>query len=126
VADFVYGFVVYGNLLTGSFAAQPGIYRTAADQVAYMPVGAAGIFLAMIAAVLLFARGNHPRGVGGGITFGLLLGIFAIGVAVLVNYATLNIRGDRAARMVVAAAGEWLVVGAVSGAVYGTGPRPAA
>jgi hypothetical protein len=129
IADFAYGFVVYGNLLTGSFLAQTGVYRTAVAQMAYMPFGAAGIFVAMIAAVLLFARGNYRPGAAGGVVFGFLLALFAIGAAVVVNYATLNISGDHAAKMIAAALGEWLLVGTVIGAVYGpgapkgTGPR---
>jgi hypothetical protein len=122
VADFAYGFVVYGNLLTSSFLAQPGIYRTAEMQMAYMPIGAGGILLAMIAATLLFASGSR-RGAVGGLRFGLLLAMFAIGAAVVVNYATLNITGDHAVKMIAAALGEWLVVGTVIGAAYGPGPR---
>jgi hypothetical protein len=61
IADFAYGFLVYGNLLTGSFLSQTGIYRTAGAQMAYMPYGAAGIFVAMIAATITYARGTGAR-----------------------------------------------------------------
>ena len=122
ITDFAYGFVVYGNLLTSSFLAQAGIYRTAEMQMAYMPIGAGGILLAMLAATLLFASGSR-RGVIAGLTFGLLLAMFAIGAAVLVNYATINMTGDHAVKMIAAALGEWLAVGAVIGAAYGQGPR---
>ena len=50
--------------------------------------------------------------------FGLLIAVFSIGTNVVVNYATLNMTEDHAARMVLAALGEWLVVGAVIGLVY--------
>ena len=33
VADFAYGFAVYGNLLTSSFLAQGAIYRSAKSQI---------------------------------------------------------------------------------------------
>jgi hypothetical protein len=82
IADFAYGFLVYGNLLTGSLLSQTGIYRTAGAQMAYMPYGAAGIFVAMIAAPSR-TPAAQARGVPGGITFGALLGLFAIGVAVV-------------------------------------------
>jgi hypothetical protein len=108
IADFVYGFVVYGNLLTGSFLAQPGIYRSAEAQMANMPLGAA----AMLFAVSSF------RGLGGGMWFGLLLAVFAIGSGVVVNFATINMTEDHASRMMLAALGEWLVVGAVIGLIY--------
>jgi hypothetical protein len=117
VADFVYGFVVYGNLLTSSFLAQGGIYRSAEAQMEHMPVGAAALLLAMVVAAMLFSVSNF-RGVGGGLQFGLLLAVFVIGTSVVVNYATLNMSEDHAARMVLAALGEWLVCGAVIGLIY--------
>jgi hypothetical protein len=123
IADFGYGFVVYGNLLTSSFLAQTGIYRSAEAQMANMPIGAGGIVLAMMAATLLFASGGHRRGMADGAAFGLRLAMFVIGAVVIVNFATLNITAGHAAMMAVAALGEWLVVGVVIGAVYGLGRR---
>ncbi len=40
LADFVYGFLVYGNLLTASVAAQSGIYRSAEAQMANFSIAA--------------------------------------------------------------------------------------
>ena len=117
IADFAYGFAVYGNLMTSSFLAQGGIYRAAESQMEYMPIGAAGLVLAMVAAAMLFAVSSF-RGVSGGVQFGFLLAVFAIGTGVVVNYATLNMTEDHAANMTAAALGEWLVVGAVIGLVY--------
>lgn len=117
IADFVYGFVVYGNLLTGSFLAQSGIYRSADAQMANMPLGAAGILLAITAAAMLFASSGF-RGLGGGLGFGLLLAVFAIGSGVVVNFATIDMTEDHASRMMLASLGEWLVVGAVIGLIY--------
>lgn len=117
IADFGYGFVVYGNLLTSSFLAQPAIYRSAEAQMANMPLGAAGILLAIIAATMLFAASGF-RGLGGGLGFGLLLAVFAIGSGVVVNFATINMTEDHASRMMLASLGEWLVVGAVIGLIY--------
>ncbi len=117
VADFAYGFVVYGNLLTESFLSQGAIYRSAESQTAYMPIGAAGIVLAMAAAVMVFAASRF-RGLSGGLQFGLLIAVFSVGTNVVVNYATLNVTEDHAAVMVLAALGEWLIVGAAIGLVY--------
>jgi hypothetical protein len=118
VADFVFGFVVYGNLLTSSFLAQSGIYRAAEAQMAYMPVGAAGLAVAMFAATILFANSPRPAGLASGLAFGFLLAVFTIGTCVIVNFATLNMTTDHAVKMGVAALAEWLVVGAVIGLVY--------
>ena len=117
IADFAYGFIVYGNLLTGSFLAQAGIYRSAEAQMANMPLGAAAILLAITAATMLFAVSSF-RGLGGGLWFGLLLAVFAIGSGVVVNFATINMTEDHASRMMLASLGEWLVVGAVIGLIY--------
>ncbi len=117
IADFVYGFVVYGNLLASSFLAQGAIYRSADAQMAHMPIGAAALFLAVLAAAMLLAVSNF-RGLGGGLQFGLLLAVFAIGTSVVVNYATLEMSEDHAARMLLAAVGEWLLVGGVIGLIY--------
>jgi hypothetical protein len=117
IADFVYGFAVYGNLLTSSFLEQGAIYRSAEAQMSYMPIGAAGIALAMVAAAMLFAVSNF-RGLSGGLQFGFLLAVFAIGTSVVVGYATLNVTEDHAARMVLAVLGEWLIAGAVIGGIY--------
>jgi hypothetical protein len=117
IADFAYGFAVYGNVLTSSFLAQGAIYRSAEAQMEYMPIGAAGVVLAMIAAAMLFAVSSF-RGIAGGMQFGLLLAVFAIGSGVVINYATLTMTEDHASRMVLAAFVEWVLVGAVIGAVY--------
>jgi hypothetical protein len=117
IADFVYGFGVYGNLLTGSFLAQGAIYRSADAQMANMPLGAAAILLAITAATMMFAASAF-RGLSGGLWFGLLLAVFAIGTGVVVNFATINMTEDHASRMMLAALGEWLVVGAVIGVIY--------
>jgi len=117
VTDFAYGFAVYGNLLTSSFLAQGATYRSAEAQMEFMPIGAAGVALAMVAAAMLLAVSTF-RGIAGGLQFGLLLAVFAIGSGVVVNYATITMSEDHAARMVLAALGEWLLVGAVIGAVY--------
>lgn len=117
IADFAYGFVVYGNLLTSSFLAEGAIYRSAETQMEYMPIGAAGIVLAMVVAAMLFAVSNF-RGLAGGLQFGLLLAVFLIGAGVVIEYATMNMTEDHAARMVLAVLGEFLLVGAVIGLVY--------
>ena len=117
VANFLYGFAVYGNLLTSSFLAQGTIYRSAEAQMANMPLGAAAILLAITAATMMFAASAF-RGLSGGLWFGLLLAVFAIGTNVVVDYATINITEDHASRMMLASLGEWLVVGAVIGVIY--------
>jgi hypothetical protein len=117
IADFLYGYAVYGNLLIDSFIAQPGIYRSAEAQMANMPLGAAGVLVAMLAATMIYARGR-ARGLAAGVSFGALVAAFVLGACVVVNYATINMSAQHAAVMAAAAVGEWVVVGVVIGAVY--------
>ena len=42
VVDGVYGFVVYGNILSGEFARYPAIYRSSETQTPFLPLMFAG------------------------------------------------------------------------------------
>src|SRR5580692_6432939 len=92
VVDAVYGFIVYGNLLTSQFERFPGVYRPAATQGAYMPFLFGGVFLAMLAAAFIYAKGYEGgSGIAEGIRFGMLIGLVEIGYSVMVSYAITNI-----------------------------------
>jgi hypothetical protein len=119
VFDAAYAFGVYGTLLAPEFAKYPGVYRSAQTGPAYLPLMFGGLFIAIIAAALIYAKGYEGgSGAAEGIRFGLLLGLFVVLAFANVNYAVLNI-GRRLAVMV-AAAGfvEWLIIGTVIGVVY--------
>ena len=47
IVDGLYGFVVYGNLLTAQFALYPGVFRPLEAMNAKMPFLFAGLLLAM-------------------------------------------------------------------------------
>jgi hypothetical protein len=119
VVDGLYGFVVYGTLMTGQFAAYPGVYRPADVQAPFMPYLFGGIFLAMIAASCIYAKGYEGgSGVMEGARFGALVGILEVGYSVLVSYAILNIGRRLTLGMAAAALAEWIITGIVIGAVY--------
>ncbi len=123
ITDLIYGFIVYGMLLTGSFARYPNVYRPTDLQMAYMPALAVGILLAMLAASMIYAKGYEGgSGVQEGARFGVLMALFAIGYATLVNYATINLGRRHTLYMAAAALAEWLLAGVVIGLVY----RPSA
>ncbi len=118
IADMAYGFAVYGNALTNQFAEHPGVYRPAAD-ASYMPFLMLGVFVASLAASYMYAKGYEGRGgLGEGLRFGAVLGLFALGYAGIVNYAVLNISSTLGMCMACAAFVEWLLVGTVIGLVY--------
>ena len=119
IFDAVYGFVVYGMLLAPQFARYPGVYRTNEDGMAYLPLMFAGLFIAIVAAAIVYAKGYEGgSGMAEGARLGILLGVFVAFAFGGVNYAVLNI-GRRLALMT-AAAGfvEWLAIGTVIGLVY--------
>ena len=123
VVDAIYGFGVYGTLLAPEFAKYPAVYRSNEAGQAFLPLMFGGLFLAIAAAAIIYAKGYEGgSGAAEGIRFGFLLGVFVVFAFAGVNYAVLNI-GRRLAVMT-AAAGlvEWLLIGTVIGAVY----KPAA
>ncbi|HTK29845.1 MAG TPA: hypothetical protein VL309_09855 [Vicinamibacterales bacterium] len=119
IVDAVYGFVVYGNLLTAQFSAYPGVYRAPATQGAYMPILFAGIFIAMLAASFIYAKGYEGgSGAAEGLRFGIVLGLVAVGYSALVSYSILNIGRRLGVSMTCASLVEWIVAGLVIGLTY--------
>jgi hypothetical protein len=120
LVDAVYGFLVYGILLTPVFARYPAVYRPATAPPVYMAIMFAGIFVAMLFATAIYAKGYEGRGSGvaEGARFGLLIGLFAATYLGAVNYGTLNIGRRLAAFAGIAGIVEWIAVGITVGAVY--------
>lgn len=120
IVDAIYGILVYGTALTSQFARFPGVYRSA-DQATYMPILFCGIFLAMLAATFIFAKGfEGGSALGEGIRFGILIGVVEVGYASIVGYAMTNIGRRLALSMTIANFVEWVIAGAVIGLVYGS------
>jgi hypothetical protein len=119
IVDGIYGFLVYGMALTDTFAQYPGVYRPADAQMPFMPYLFLGIFIAMLSATYIYAKGYEGgSGVAEGARFGVCIGFLAIGYAVIVGYATTNIGRRLTAMMAVAALVEWIIDGVVIGLVY--------
>src|SRR5437762_2330138 len=92
VAYFLYGFLVEGLLIRKDFAPYTALYRSAESAMRHMPLGFAGVLVAVFVAAMMYAKGYEGgSGVAEGARFGLLLGIFVACTFVGVNYATLNI-----------------------------------
>ena len=120
VVDAVYGFIVYGNILSNQFAQYMDVYRPVATQGTYMPFLFGGMLLAMLAASFIYAKGYEGgSGVAEGARFGFLIGILEVGYSVLVSYAILNIGRRLTAYMGAAAIVEWVIAGIVIGLIYG-------
>jgi len=119
VWDAVYGFIVYGMLLTPEFARYPAVFRANDAGMAFLPLMFAGILVAMMAAAAIYAKGYEGgSGLAEGSRFGVLLAVFVVCIFTSVNYATLNIGRRIAATLACAGLVEWFVAGIVIGAVY--------
>jgi hypothetical protein len=57
VWDAIYGFCVYGVLLAPEFAKYPNVYRSNEAGMAFLPMMFAGIFVAMLVATMIYAKG---------------------------------------------------------------------
>ena len=123
VVDAVYGFIVYGTILSSEFGRYPAIYRPNDVAPGYMPILFGGILLAMLVASYIYAKGYEGgSGVQEGMRFGVLVGLLVFGYVGVVNYAILNIGRRLAGSLGIAGLVEWTIAGMVIGAVY----KPAA
>ena len=119
VFDACYGFLVYGMALAPEFARYPGVYRSNEAGQAFLPLMFGGLFIAIAAAAIIYAKGYEGgSGAAEGLRFGALLGVFVVFAFAGVNYGVLNIGRKLAVEAAAAGFVEWLGVGAVIGLVY--------
>ncbi len=126
IVDAVYGFIVYGNVLTAEFARYPGVFRPADTQGPYMGYLFCGIFIAMLAATFIYAKGYEGgQAVMEGLRFGLAVGLLEVGYDFMVSYAITNVGRRITGMMAIASIVEWMIAGIVIGLVYKAAVTPA-
>jgi hypothetical protein len=90
----LYGFVVHGILLEDTYNELPGLWRPQAETEALLYWIFIAHALMAVPFAMIFAKGYENRGLGEGVRFGLLIGIF-LGAGNLIFYAiqpsTLNL-----------------------------------
>lgn len=119
VVDVVYGFLVYGTLLSKEFGRYPAVYRSAEAGPAYLPLMFAGLFVAIFLAAVIYAQGYTGRsGAEEGTRFGVLLGAFVSIAFGSLNYGILNIGRRLAVYATTAGFIEWFLIGLTIGLVY--------
>jgi hypothetical protein len=122
IVDAAYGFVVWGQVLSGEFGRYPDVYRPADDMTA-LPLMFAGIFVGLLFATWIYAKGYEGgSGLTEGLKFGVVMGAFLAAYFSGVNYGTLRIGKKMALTYLAGGFGEWLLVGTAIGLVY----KPAA
>ena len=125
VVDAVYGFLVYGTVLSSEFGRYPGVYRPNEVGPSYLPILFVGILLAMFVAAYVYAKGYEGgSGIQEGMRFGVLMGLLVVGYSGIVNYAILNIGRRLAGSVAIANLVEWTIAGIVIGAVYKPAAQP--
>jgi hypothetical protein len=123
LVDAVYGFAVYGTLLTPEFERYPAVYRQGDAGMAHLPLMFAGILVAMGVASYIYAKGYEGgSGASEGFRFGVTLGLLMAFFFGSVNYGTLIIGRKLGLEEAAAALVEWTLVGLVIGLCY----KPAA
>ena len=119
VVDAVFGFIVYGNLMAAEFARHPNVYRPMDTQLVYMLFLFGGIFVAMIGATVIYAKGYEGgSGVQEGFRYGLLVALVPTGYAAIVSYSLTNIDRTLGLGLAAASYAEWVIAGVVIGLLY--------
>src|SRR5689334_11153501 len=94
VAYFAFGFVVFGLLpaVRDEYAKYTAVYRSKEGIQSVMPVGMAAMLVAMVVIAAIYAMA-YPSGggLGEGLRFGALIGVFAVCSFVVHNHVNLNI-----------------------------------
>ena len=120
--DGLYGFIVWGKVLSAEFGRYPAIFRPGGDMSGF-PLMFSAIFVAFCAAAWAYAKG-YERGSSlvEGLRFGLVLGLLVGCYFAGANFGTMGIGKKLALTYLIGAFGEWFVAGVVIGLVY----KPAA
>ncbi len=110
------GLLFAASPLRREFQKYPAVYRSQEAMKSVWPIGIVGMALSMLALAYLYAL-LAPASPGG-LRFGLIIGVYALGSFVLHNHVNLNIGlrltlGQAAAYFI-----QWILVGLVIGAVY--------
>lgn len=93
VAYFALGFLLFAVLPLADEVRQfAAVYRPEESMMRVAPIGMAAMLLAMLALAALYAFAFRDGfSVAEGVSFGILVGVFAAGSFVLHNYVSLNI-----------------------------------
>jgi hypothetical protein len=119
IVFFAWGFLTEGWLLRKDFAASAALYRTADLQMKYMPFGLASTLVAMLAAVLLYARWcGSTSGAAKGLQFGLIVGVFVACIHPISNLVTMNMDTKLGLEITVSTTIGWLLAGLAIGLAY--------
>lgn len=119
ITFFAWGFLTEGWLIRKDFAASAALYRTSDLQMKYMPFGLASVLVALLAAVVIYARWcGASSGAASGLLFGFLMGVFVACIHPISNLVTMNMNVKLGLEIAISNALGWILAGLVIGLVY--------
>src|SRR5215472_16988560 len=119
VVFFAWGFLTEGWLIRKDFAASASLYRTSDLQMKYMPFGLASVLVALLAAVVIYARWcGAASGAVSGLWFGFLMGVFVACIHPISNLITMNMDMKLGLEIAASNAIGWMLAGFMIGPVY--------
>ena len=119
IVFFAWGFLTEGWLLRKDFASSAALYRTSDLQMKYMPFGLASVLVALLAAVVIYARWcGATSGAASGLQFGFLMGVFVACVHPISNLVTMNMDTKLGLEITASNAIGWVLAGLVIGLLY--------
>ena len=119
IVFFAWGFLTEGWLLRKDFVASAALYRTSDLQMKFMPLGLASVLVALLAAVVIYARWcGATSGAASGFQFGILMGVFVACIHPISNLITMNMDVKLGLEIAISNAIGWVLAGLVIGLVY--------
>src|SRR6516164_8955288 len=119
IVFFAWGFLTEGWLLRKDFATSAALYRTSDLQMKYMPFGLASVLVALLVAVVIYARWcGATSGIASGLQFGFLMGVFVACIHPISNLVTMNMNVKLGLEIAASNGIGWVLAGLVIGLVY--------
>lgn len=118
----IIGFLVHGLWLQGTYQALAAVFRPEAEISSMMWLMMAGSVVTLFLFCLIFTKGYEGKGIGEGIRYGLLIGLFMSVPMALDQFVVYPITAELAAIWFITGVINFMILGAVFAAIY----KPAA
>ena len=124
----VIGFLVHGLWLQGTYQALAAVFRPEAEMNSMMWMMMLGGAIYLFLFCLIFTKGYEGKGIGEGIRYGLLIGLFFSIPMAVDQFVVYPITAELAAIWLITGVISFMILGAVFAAIYKptTAPRAAA
>jgi hypothetical protein len=114
----VIGFVVHGIMLGDTYRALWGVFRPEAEMNGMMWMMFLSSALYLLLFCYIFTKGYEGKGIGEGLRFGLLMGLFLSIPSALDQYVVYPLPPDLPAIWLVSGVISFMIAGAIFAAIY--------